>query len=54
MRTILAILASLICTIATAAISAADPVKSFEGEWKTSIGVVKLQQKGGGDRHLRN
>ncbi len=46
MRTILAILASLICTIATAAISAADPVKSFEGEWKTTIGVVKLQQKG--------
>ena len=46
MRTILAILASLICTIATAAISAADPVKSFEGEWRTTIGVVKLQQKG--------
>jgi predicted esterase len=46
MRTILAILASLICTLATAAISAADPVKSFQGEWRTTIGIVKLQQKG--------
>ena len=46
MRSILATVASLTCTLVVAAISAADPAKSFQGEWRTTIGIVKLQQKG--------
>ena len=46
MRTILAMLASLVCTVAAAASSADEPVGSFQGEWRTTIGIVKLEQKG--------
>ncbi len=46
MRTILAIFASLSTLLAAAAVSAADPAKSFQGEWRTTIGIVKLEQTG--------
>ncbi len=46
MRTTLAILASLVFTLTVAAIHAAGPDGSFQGEWRTSISIVKLQQKG--------
>ena len=40
----LAVLTSLACCLAAAA--ADDPVNSFQGEWRTTEGVVKLEQKG--------
>ncbi len=46
MRTILAIMASLACSLSAAVLIADEPGKSFQGEWRTSISIVKLEQKG--------
>ncbi len=46
MRTILALMASLGLTLTAAAIQAAAPDGSFQGEWRTTISIVKLEQKG--------
>ncbi len=46
MRTILAIMASLGLTLTAAAIQAAGPDGSFQGEWRTTLSTVKLEQKG--------
>jgi predicted esterase len=46
MRTNLAILTALTCTFSAAAARAADPVNSFQGQWRTTIGIVNLEQKG--------
>jgi predicted esterase len=46
MRTILAILTALSFTLSAAVTKADDPVKSFQGEWRTSLSNLKLEQKG--------
>ena len=46
MRTILAILVSLSFTLSATATRADEPAKSFQGEWRTTLSTVKLEQKG--------
>jgi predicted esterase len=45
MQRILGVLFSLLCALAPA-VTADEPAGPFQGEWRTTIGIVKLEQKG--------